>query len=60
MDEDASVALSHLERSPSELDGLGAGCLLLFGPAANNEPPVAVRRQGECRPVMPIDRDRLL
>ena len=49
-----------LERLPSKIDGLAAVRLRLFGPAVSDEPQVADRRPGECRPVMPIDRDRLL
>jgi len=58
--EDAGVVLSHLERLPSEIAGLAAGCLRLFGPAVIDEPQMADRRPGQYRPVMPIDRDRLL
>ena len=58
--EDARVVLRHLERLPSKIDGLAAVCLRLFGPAVTDEPQVADRRPGQCRPVMRIDRDRLL
>ena len=50
----------HLERLPSKIDGLAAVCLRRFGPAVSDELQVADRRPGQCRPVMPIDPDRLL
>jgi hypothetical protein len=59
-DEDVRVVLRHLERLPSEIAGLAAGCLRVFGPAFNNEPLVADRCVGQCRAVTRIDRDRLL
>ena len=58
--EDARVVLRHLERLPSKIAGLAAICLRRFGPAVNDEPHVADRRPGKCRPVMRIDRDRLI
>src|SRR5437868_11476192 len=57
---DARVILPRLERLPSEIDGLAAGCLRLFGPAISDEMHMAHRCPGECRPVMRIDRNRLL
>src|SRR5437660_11050257 len=56
--EDARVVPRYLERLPSEIAGLAAGCLQVFSPAVSDEPHVAERRPGECRGVMPIDRDR--
>jgi hypothetical protein len=53
------VVLPHLERLPSEIAGLAAGCPRLFGPAVSDEPRAADRRPGKRRPVVPIDRDRL-
>src|SRR5207248_234784 len=38
---------------------LAAACLRVFGSAVNDGPEMAVRRPGERRPVMWIDRDRL-
>ena len=49
-----------LERPPGKIDTLAARCLRLFGPAVSDERHVAHRGPGERRPVMPIDRDRLL
>ena len=58
--EDARVVLARLERLPGKIAGFVASCLRYFGPAFSDEPQVAGCRPGECRPVMPIDRDRLL
>src|SRR5262249_26658970 len=60
VDEDARLVLPHVESLPSEIDGLASGFLRLFSPAVVDEPGVAIRRPGECRGVMVIDRDRLL
>src|SRR5438132_13860568 len=57
---DARVVLRHLQRLPSKIAGLAAGCLRLFGPAFDDEPQAAVCRPGECRSVMRIDCDRLV
>jgi len=57
---DAWVVLPDLERLPSEIAGLAAGYLRLFGPAISDEVHVTDRRPGKRRPVMPIDGDRLL
>jgi hypothetical protein len=56
----ARVVLPRLERLPGKIAGFAAGYLRHFGPALSDEPPVASRRPGQCRAVMPIDRDRLL
>ena len=58
--QNARVVLRRLERPPSEIDALAAVWFRRFGPAVNDEPHVAVRRPGECWPIMPIDPDRLL
>src|SRR5271166_3846410 len=58
--EDARVVLARLERPPGKIDTLAARRPRLFGPAVSDERHVAHRRPGERRPVMPIDRDRLL
>src|SRR5438132_8066194 len=55
--EDARVVLRHLERLPSEVDGLAAECLRLANPAVTDELHVAERRPDQCRPVMPINRE---
>src|SRR5215831_19168593 len=60
VDEDARLVLRHVERLPSEIDGLASGWFWLFGPAVVDQPCVAIRRPGECRSVMAINRDRLL
>jgi hypothetical protein len=57
---DPRVVFPHLKRLPSEFAGLAAGCPRLFDPTVNDELQVAARRRGKRRPVMPIDRDRLL
>src|SRR6266478_7464306 len=57
--EDAGVVLPRLERTPGKIYALAAGCFRLFGPTVSDEPQVADRCPGECRPVMPIDGDRL-
>src|SRR5882724_6994840 len=57
---DTRVVLRHLQRLPSKIAGLAAGCLRLFGPAFDDEPQVAVCCPGECRSVMWIDCDRLV
>src|SRR5262245_35292304 len=56
----ARVVLCYPERVPSEITGLVAACLRLFGPDLSDKVQVTDRRPGECRPVMPIDRDRLI
>jgi hypothetical protein len=58
--EDAWVVLPHLERQPGKIAGLSTSCLRRFGPTFSDEPQMTNRRPAECRPVMPIDRDRLL
>src|SRR6266851_2005219 len=58
--QDAWLVLCRLERLSGKFYGLAAGFLRLVGPAVNDEPQVANRCPGRCRPVMPIDRDRLL
>src|SRR5271165_1709905 len=60
VDKDARVVLPRLERLPSEVDGLAAGCFRLFGPAVSDEVHMTDRRPRKRRPVMPIDSDRLL
>ena len=45
---------------PSKIDTLPAICLRRFDPAVSDESQVADRRPGKRRPIMPIDRDRLL
>src|ERR1700719_4258002 len=60
IDKDARIVLPRLERLPSTIDGLAAGCLRLFGPAVFDAPVVAQGCPGKCRPVVTIDRDRLL
>src|SRR6266404_1722187 len=60
VDKDARVVLPRLERLPSEIAGLAAGCLQLFGPAVSDEVHMTDRRPRKRRPVMPIDSDRLL
>src|SRR4051794_19041807 len=57
--ENTRVVLPRLERLPSKIDALAAVCLRLFGPISSVEVHVAARGQGQCRPVMSIDRDRL-
>src|SRR5215831_1193319 len=57
--EDARVVLPRLERTPGKIYALAAGCLRRFGPTVSDEPQVADRCPGECRPVMRIDHDRL-
>src|SRR5713101_4623105 len=47
IDEDARVVLPHLQRLPSKIDGLAAGCLRLFGPAVSEEVHVTDRRPGK-------------
>src|SRR5215831_8757189 len=59
VDEDARLVLPHVKRLPSEIDGLAPGWFWLFGPAVVDKPRVAIRRPGECRGVMAIDRDCL-
>src|SRR5580700_4709860 len=44
--EDTRVVLRHLERLPSEIDGLAPGRLRLLGPAVNDKPQMAERRPG--------------
>ena len=57
--QDARVVLAPL-RAPAGQDRcLSTVRLRVFGPAVIDEPHVANRGPGECRPVMPIDRDRL-
>ncbi len=58
--EDARVVLRHLKRLPGKISGLMAVCLQRCGPTVGDEQLVAGRRPGKRRPVMPIDRDRLL
>jgi hypothetical protein len=55
--EDARVVLGYLECLPSEIAGLAAVRLRLFGPAVNDEPQMADRRPRQCRAVMGIDGD---
>src|SRR5215475_339273 len=57
--EDSRVVLPRLKRTPGKIDPLAAGYLRRFGPTISDEPQVADRCPGECRPVMRIDRDRL-
>src|SRR5437016_12929 len=54
--EDAWVILRSIERLPSEIAGLTAGCLRIF----DDEAHVTDRCPSERRSVMPIDRDCLL
>src|SRR5690349_10684361 len=58
--EDAGVVLPRLERTPGKIYALAAGCLRRFSPTVSDQPQVADRCPGECRSVMPIDRDRLI
>src|SRR6516165_249953 len=58
--EDARIVLRYLERLASEIAGLAAGCLRFFGPPLSDQPHVALRRPGQRRPIMPINRYCLL
>jgi len=58
--EDARIVFLCPERQTSKIDGFAAACLRCFGEPVNDEPQVADRRPGQCRPVMTIDRDCLL
>src|SRR5262245_13106183 len=44
--EDARVVLPHIERLPSEIDGLARGCLRRFGPAVSDDRHMTDRRPG--------------
>ena len=59
VDEDARIVLPHLERPPGKVGALAAIRVWLVGPAITDEPQVADRRPGQCRPVMRIVRDCL-
>src|SRR5262249_54236156 len=54
------VVLRDLQRLPRKVDGLAAASLRCFSPTVIYQPHLADRRPGERRPVMLIDRDRLL
>src|SRR4029077_7028262 len=58
--EDGRVVLPSRERSASKIDTLAAGWPRVFGPAVSDDRHLAHRRPDKRRPVMPIDRDRLL
>src|SRR5713101_1664672 len=54
------IVLRCLERLSGKIDGLATNCLRRCGPAGHNELSAAYRRPGKGRPVMRIDRDRLI
>src|SRR5271166_4817015 len=58
--EDFRIVLPLLERPTSQIGRLAAGRLRVFGPSVVEEPQVTDRSPGQCWPVMPIDRDRLV
>jgi hypothetical protein len=58
--EGARVVLRHLERLSRKIGGLATVSLRRFGPAVIDQPHVADRRPGKRRPVIGINRDRLL
>src|SRR5580704_10131854 len=58
--EDARVVLSHLERLPGKVAGLGVSCLRLSGPTVTSAQNMADRCPGKCGSKIPINRDRLL
>src|SRR6516164_3530327 len=58
--EGARVVLRHLERLSRKSCGLATVGLRRFGPAVIDQPHVVDRRPGKRRPVIGINRDRLL
>src|SRR5260370_22939757 len=55
--EDARVVLRYLERLPSEIAGLAAGCLPRFAPTVSDDPPGAGRPPRQRRATMLTDLD---